>query len=399
MTNPIRYHSALDFHSYFYHQDVCQAIQNIDRFLDTEHEIHIFPEATIKHNQSPNGILLQSLQNQTILLPSMLRDPGCGFLLFKLIPTSAPVLSELAKKVLEFSHHLEQQTSSLAHNQILTGIFHDIDQYELMQLDPRCLAEDLNQISNSLELKISSDLHQLDLWGCLHTGSEYFALTIQQRFFTLLWQQCVKDGLASKEEILRTGLYGIRAHTDVADSYRQWIHAAMNFCVFKRTYLFELLKETLEKDGEYHLQLIHDHCHAGLFTVHHNNQSYFLQTRGVQIIDSKPQFYVLAGQRESRSYLLKTKHTTQNLPYIGHGTSYRVDKKLSYSFLLGKEQSDKSLQRLKKIWANTSLDKKSCLAYEYNIHLQQEYLSQFDVELVSLLPFVNYQGRHLRNQT
>lgn len=393
MTNPVRYHSDLDLHSYFYNQAVCLAIQNIDTFLDTPHEIHIFPEATIKNNQSPNGILLQSRQNQTILLPTILRDPGCGFLLFKLIPTAKSVLPKLAKKVLEWGHHLEQTPSSLAHTDLLKCI--ELD--ESMQIEVKHLAEDLHQITNSLELKINSNTEQSDIWGCLHTGSDYFPSLIQERFFTMFWQQCIRDGLASLDAILRTGLYGIRAHSTVGVSYRQWIQTAMNFCAFKRIYLFNLLKEALEREGDYQLELVHDRCHAGLFTVYHDNHPYDIQSRGVQMMDSKPQWYILAGQRESKSYLLKTKTTTRNLPFIGHGTSYRVDKKLNYSSLLGKQQADQSLQHLNKIWANTNLDKKRCLAYEYNISLHKAYLSQFDVELVSLLPFVNYQGPYLRD--
>lgn len=423
MITPIRYHSNPGLQDYFYDTAVCQSIQNIRAFLGSEHELHVFPEAAVKKNNAPNGILIQGLQNQTILLPSILRDPGCGFLIFSIDNVLEQQLPELATILLDVCQRLEKTLSNIPPEAIIDGVHCGVDP-QIMgsnktfcqsyfpcdpaplsgQLDVHMLAADLHQITNSLELKIKTDAEYpaldqgrpIEILGCLHTGSDYLPLAIQKYWFQPIVTQCVHEGLSSVEKIIEIGLYGLYDNSEQAYAYRQWIFAAMNFCLFKRAYLFGVLKNELEKRCHLELTLINDRCHAGLFETTLGDQKYWIQSRGVQLTEAEPQYYLMAGQRESRSYLIKTKHTTQCLPYLGHGTSYRVEEKMKYANLLGRQHVEDSIRQLAHIRANTPLKRHHCLAYEFNVLMQTNYLSQFDVALISLLPFVNYQGQYLR---
>ncbi len=417
MNNHITYHSSIDLYDYFYNKTLLNALRNMDAFVGSGHDIHVFSEATLKKNNYPNGVLMQSLQDQTVLLPALLRDPGCGFLVFMINDVCSQQLPELAEVVLRFCQKLEKSIPTLPRdtlsNALQYGVSHQpsktvshfaqkcfamADTGLIEQLDPTLLATDLHQITNSLELKITSQTNTTEsseVIGVLHSGSDYIPLAMQRYWFRTLVHHCVQDDLASIEDILDTSLYGIRDTSPIAPAYRQWVNAAMNFCLFKRGYIFNLLHQELTKHG-YQTLHISDRCHAGLFETTINNHRYWIQSRGVQVVDHQALPYVIAGQRESRSYLANPQNTDLQPAFLGHGTSYRVDKRLNYPDLLGEQHSRACIQQLNRIHANTRLDVKNCLAYEYNIVMQQNYLKNLDVDVRSLLPYVNYQGRYLR---
>ena len=67
-SHSLQIHSAANLANYFYDGKVQEAIRNIQQFLNPQHQLHLFPEATIKNNKLPNGILIKSPVNQTCLL-------------------------------------------------------------------------------------------------------------------------------------------------------------------------------------------------------------------------------------------------------------------------------------------------------------------------------------------
>jgi hypothetical protein len=401
-------HSEAKYHDYFYSRKVRERIDDLNHFLGKDHQLHFFPEATIKKNKLPNGLLIKSNVNQTLLMPGFLRDPGCGFLLFKIdkFPRSSTAL--LSRQLMQFCHHFEEKrfkNSDLIISSIANGVRkianQDLEQYSqpyfpmelecvYFDMDFSQLAEDLVKITNSIELKIVDDSENgsyVTLIGAIHTGSEYFPQKIQQHWFKPMID-CSLQHQFTNQALLEHGIFGLPDDMYIAQEYQQWVFAAMNFCIFKRWWIFNALRNFLKQKFDVHCSLINDLCHAGLFQEH----NHLFQSRGVQILNSSTGPFYVAGQRESVSILLN-KHA--NLPFVGHGTSY-VSTKRNYEKHIGSD-SEKYIQLMHNIHANTLLETRHCLAYNFNILMQKRHLESQGCIIRLLFPLFNYQGKYLRS--
>ena len=421
MASVRNYYSVPSLHQYFYSEDVEHIINDLGEFLGLPHQLHIFPDATIKKNKIPNGVLIKSKRQDTLLMPSILRDPGCGFLLFKLHSFPHNSISLISQSVLEFCNKLEQQVPKISdelaesliygvsninkHNNFFshTGFPIDLGAF-YTDLNIRELSADLSQITNTLELKIPTEGDCLkspknpdSLIGLIHTGSEYFPKIIIQEWFKIAAEHTYFNQLASVSQI-NQGLYGLPASGEFGYAYQQCLKSAMNYCLYKRWWIFNQLRDFLQSRMSIKVSLINDHIHAGLFEIIENETVHLIQTRGVQLLHDKNFPYLMAGQRESISYLISIdEQKSFHIPeYLCHGTSYQFNEQLDYVALLGVHASKFYNKQLDKIQANSTLEKDKCLAYNYNINIQKEYLTQFNLNFVSLTPLLNYHGRYLR---
>lgn len=402
-------HSHPQLNQYFYDARVQESVAELQRFLVGGHRVHLFPEATIKTNKLPNGILVESRVKQTMLMPSILRDPGCGFLLFGINQLSPSQLALIPGHIMAFCKQLEesipiQQDSLIEAMQFGTHFLNDaafcqVDLESIYyEIDLERLSADLGQITNTLELKtttVDGSCELTDLLGFIHTGSEYFPELIHSKWFPIAADYSYRKHLSSIDAI-NNGFYGLPDTLDEAWEYQQWILAAMNYCAFKRWWIFGQLKQYLGRHMVLEINLINDRCHAGLFTMEKHKKRYLLQSRGVQLIANDDKPYLVAGQRESLSYLLQKQAWNCPIDYLGHGTSYQTDDSYDYTSLLGVARSKQCLEQLKQIHANTPLELEKCLAYSFNAFVQKEHMEQFDLQGVALYPLVNYHGRYLR---
>ncbi|VEG91180.1 RtcB family protein [Legionella spiritensis] len=403
-------HSDKELENYFYSSPILYFIEQLKNVLPRQSAIHLFPEATLKSNKVPNGLLLNSLKNETLLMPALLRDPGCGFLLFKLFSVDKKKLKYLSQSLIEFCEILEDR--KLEHKQLLEEVmvhgvshlhvttskfandkFSVLLDYLFIDLSLDELCKDLSQITNSLEIKIpmeeqNSASSKVDLLGFIHTGSEYLPKVILEQWFQRAVGYTYGNNIANIEQI-NMGLYGFNDNSEEALEYQQCIYAAMNYCIYKRWLLFSELKKYLYHTHHIEIDMVSDRCHAGLFNNNINGSSYIIQTRGVQLAEkSGNNVFLMAGHKESVSYLFQGLKTN----YIGHGTSYAVDIKFNYEESLPYELK----YDLSSIMANTTLNSNNILPYNYNIEQQRKHLEGMYSTCTTLYPVFNYQGRYLR---
>lgn len=243
---------------YFYSPLLTKRIKEIYDFLPKHHEISVYPEATIKANGMPNGILIKSKAKDSILLPSLIRDPGCGFLLFKIKNVPKKLITPLCEKLLVFIKLFGEQPSNEKETILMSCLqgvswikeaapyFSDarfqVDKNSLyLDIDPDELSKDLRIITNSIELKIShNQFHKecnSELVGFIHTGSDYLPKYISRNWLLNSANQSFENNLSTEEQI-KNGCFGMKCGTVEANEYRQVISAAMNYCLYKRWWQF-----------------------------------------------------------------------------------------------------------------------------------------------------------------
>lgn len=402
-------HSHPYLEQYFYDDRVRETVTQLQRFLIANHHVHLFQEATIKNNKLPNGILIESSVNQTMLMPAILRDPGCGFILFRINQVSSSQLPLLSSHIMAFCKQLEKSTPSLQDflleamqygtSFLKTGQYFPVDLESIFyEIELDQLSADLSQITNSLEIRkidSSGSSEFIDLLGFIHSGSEYFPQLIHSKWFQIAADYSYRNKWSSIDDI-NNGFYGIPDTLDEAREYQQWILAAMNYCSFKRSWLCEQLQQYLQEHMQIEVSLVNDRCHAGLFLVEKDNKEYFLQSRGVQLVKNDQSPYLIAGQRESVSWLVQNKKDNYPFDYLGHGISYQSDDSRDYKQLLGESLSGECIHHLHQICANTPLESEKCLAYTFNALVQKNYLNASNLQWHTLYPWVNYHGRYLR---
>ena len=100
--NQMIFHSEYKMHNYYYSSCIDEIGIKLGKLLAKSDKIHVFPDATLKSNNFPNGIAIYSLLNETTLIPSLLRDPGCGFLTFKIHTYNPDNAEPLKSALLQF---------------------------------------------------------------------------------------------------------------------------------------------------------------------------------------------------------------------------------------------------------------------------------------------------------
>ena len=138
------------------------------------------------------------------------------------------------------------------------------------------LSADLSQITNSLEIKkidSNGSFDANDLLRFIHSGSEYFPQLIHSKWFQITGDYSYRNKLSSIDDI-NNGFYGIPDTLDEAKEYQQWIFAAMNYCSFKRWWIYEQLKQCLREHVQMDITLLNDRCHAGLFRVEKDGKAF-----------------------------------------------------------------------------------------------------------------------------
>ena len=407
MTKKIRIHVAEGMQSYFFSKNLQNLINGLSHFLGSSAEINLFSEATLKTNKMPNGILIKSDPHDGILLPALLRDPGCGFLLFKICNVPLSEIKQVCHEILTHCQDLESAPckEKIDFMEVVEhGISHlpieqerfsnkkftvDIDSlYSEITLEE--LSADINQVSNTVEVKVPNAQcdqqtgETVDLFGFIHSGSIPFPRTIYEEYVDEAMDYSFRNNLADIDSIGR-GFYGFPINSDEGYEFMQSVFAAMNYCIYKRWHFFSKLEMRLSQRFNLEMVIINDRCHAGLFKQEKDGKSYFLQSRGVQLSDPENPITLIAGQKESVSFLLNNCPA----PFIGHGTSYVISPQMIYSQPELKEYDF----AVDEIVSNVSHDQEKMRPYNFNI-LQQ--VNRLESEAIPLYPLLNYHGRYLR---
>ncbi len=435
--NNVIYHSELEMNNYYYSSRIDEVGMKLSKLLTQNEKIHFFPDATLKSNKFPNGIAIYSPFHEATLIPFLLRDPGCGFLIFKIHTNDVDYDEVLKSKLHEFGVKLETNKFDVLHPHLeIKSFLESIIYYGLREIDLSCrdrfdktqfaldqscinisdddfasLYNELNNITNTIEIKKIIDFnipHHLknnflksgDIIGFIHSGTDLFPKIIDQLFFQKIADYSYLNGMATVEEI-NSGLYGVPLANEIGYAHYQWVKAAMNYCLYKRWSLFNVFAKFIKHNLNLEVEMLNDRIHAGAFQKKINGQEMLIQTRGVQEFSNSNEknknYYLLAGQRETISFILTPNTKIQDSIDIGHGTSYAIDNSYNYTQLLGEENAQAYVSMCDKISSNTNLQKQTCLAHTYNIISQLKYLidQNYCSSVSCLMPLANYMGKSL----
>ena len=416
------YLSAAEDHSYFFDSELQGVVNDFERALaGKSHHLWLFPDATLKSNRIPTGMAYLAPESEAILFPHLLRDPGCGFLSFRVNLDYIPdanwrhVVGECLNSWLR-----ERKSASINITEALysgMSIFDmpgaypvDREQVQLTAAEQQALENDLLHVTNSVEIRQIAEcqdpiaLRQMALGaetlvGFIHSGSRAFPQILHQRFTAEIADYAKQQSLFTDDQIKR-GIYGIPLTSALGQRYRHWIHAAMNYCQVNRYLIYLKLKAFMAEKFDAQLELLNDTVHAGLVAVNYQQQSLWAQIRGVQTAPSygESELGIIAGQRETMATLVAP--GVNRAEYAGlysHGASYQYQSDHDYASEFSAQQRDDLINAAKTAYCNADSKRDTCLAYSDNLLRAVKHFN--DIGLVKpiayLKPYITLQSSWL----
>jgi len=440
----LKYHASKQHREYYFDPKLQAIMAEVEAlYPDTNAaNIHVYPDAMFKPNGTPNGIAIETNPNNTLLMPSVLRDPGCGFCCFKLNFKQSPPRNWQQHGGGLLNKYLNSNAAAncaMVTRKIRSTAMQDILHYGLeaidiskenlalfsntqFNVDPSIvkltknelsiLESDLCDLTNNLEIRSikqifqSKDLQQAgitpnDLIGFIHSGSHEFPGILMRRFL-----QPTGDLAHFQKAIpvakIQQGLFGIPLLTDLGQEYHAWLNAAMNYALVSRYGIFLAVQEFYQKHFSATVELINDRIHAGIFTLNSNKNKIIRCLRGVQEIipqtnNHKLNLGLLAGHRETPAYLV-TSGNNQDRNYVfSHGSNAKIEPNHYYS--------DRYLPDIphlqtvvKQAYYNTTPDLSACLPLTYNSTMALKYFSHESIikPVAMLYPEINVFGHFMR---
>jgi hypothetical protein len=405
---------------HFFTDELQRSVLGLSNALNGKGDIKIFTDAMMKGNGLPNGIAVTAPYSETMLFPFLLRDPGCGFLLFKVNgvdQTQSDWTQQIGTALNDFVNHelltgetrkkiianlclkdilfagLASVTDRVENDQCFSDLKFSVDHdfVELENDEQQLLVDDLLNLTNTLEIR-STDSANKDLIGFIHSGCHIFPRILVKKFTAILANFAYEHQLFSLEQI-KQGHFGVPINTTLGYQYYQWLKAAMNYALVNRYLLYREIKKFLKEQFNVELTLINDVPHAGIFSTVKNSTEYTVSTRGVQLM-SPSQWHLVAGQKESIALLLTAGPRADQHDYLmQHGTSYQIAE-ITNDFLTTKS-SDAYFEAAQNAYYNTDFNIENCSPYAFNILKTFQYHADIGLaDLVSvLMPAINIHGK------
>lgn len=433
--------------SAFYPADLLNAAQKTEAlFLHPDQvDISLYPDAMFKANGTPNGLLIRSAPEDTLLIPTLLRDPGCGFACFRLSMHTSPdkgwshQVGQALDQAINYSerglgalrsllkmrhltlnnilvHGLEALDLPNAEKARFSHLCFDVDEQWIQydQKTQRILEDDLGHLTNTVEIRRVSEVRdscvlgayemsQDDYVGFVHSGCHAFPKILAEQFLQPIYEYAYVHGIAIVE-LIQQGVFGVPLNTDLGRRYYAWLKAAMNYALVSRYALYRRVANCLSGWlPDCAVQLISDRVHAGVWEEILDQKTVICSSRGVQSIvpqqyPDHPPIGLLAGERETAAALVSIAASeSTNTQYFSHGIHGRV----SPDFCAGDfDQSVRDSIELvaRQAYYNSTPNFSDCLPMTYNL---QQALSCFEsmniVTPVALLePVINIFGHPLQ---
>ena len=433
----VKYYANYQQFNHFFTDKLCACVNRMAEKLDPSSQISVYPDATLKTNKLPTGVACISEPSETILLPQLLRDPGCGFLTFKIEFTTQPnsnwqqEAGQLLEKLVndetvskesytlsneKLREALEQglYALNLSNTEMLPFInrMFPVDSYLFNTTDAEieAMQTEFLAITNTVEIRKPYKLIQTEILennqidencfiGFIHTGSHVFPRILTERFFYNIAEYSDLNHLFTIEEI-NDGLFGVHYETALGREFYAWINAAMNYALVSRYYAYKRIKDALENTFDCKLTIISDNVHAGVFEK--NNKIY--SVRGVQSLTNPhtetPIISLLAGQRETIAALVVAgTHSAKHHDFYAHGTGNHILENYNYENNFSKEEAHNYMHFAKNTFYNSEPDYASCLAYTSHLLSSLEYFNQINLAkpIALLSPFINIQSEWLKS--
>lgn len=425
---------------FFFTNDLTDVVKSLSEALDKETHIQVFPDAMVKPNGLPTGTIISSSPGNAILFPLLLRDPGCGYLTFKLkftekvnsdwYQTAGRLLDELVNKKLP-PHQPNHQSLNISEI-IERGIEamnvepSDLDRFADRQfpVDPTVvkptqketdiLVQSFKELTNTVEIRTiieakgnqslaKYNLGNEDFIGFIHSGSDIFPQLLAERFVYRILEYADQNHLFPVDK-MKKGIFGIPLNTPLGGEYAEWLYAAMNYAVTGRYSLYLDIKQQLEAQFPCQLTLLNDNTHAGLFKKNINGKTIVKSSRGVQQMSSNSlnnpygDLNLLAGQRETIAALVIPGKQAQGFDnLLAHGTSYHIQTNYDYAQNFTEKDINKYQNFAEGAFYNSQPKYEECLPYTYNLLASLEYMEQIGLaRTVALLaPMVNIRSKKL----
>ena len=434
----LQYFSETKDYRFFFTDYLQNKVSRLHEALGTSIKLGLYPDAVLKSNGLPTGIACIAKTEDAMLLPLILRDPGCGYLTFKLDFYAAieenwhlSVGSSLAEIIQAVGSPLKKALiKNIDLNEVITkglaalnltsaemAFFSNpsfdigADKLALSAEETRLLTEELVSVTNTVEIRTvqaiqdrtiakSYSIKQNDCIGFIHTGSEFFPQILGKRFVAKIAKYAEKNGFFSFEEIL-SGIFGVPLNTSLGQEYALWLKAAMNYAVVNRYLVYQLLKQFLETQLPCRVSLINDNMHAGLFSKKMNNKAISYATRGVQNIFKAGTAYsplsltLLAGQRETIAALITGGENADEYGnLISHGTGCHIRPYYDYAAHFTTAELDHYLALAKKTFYNTTPNFSEAIPFTFNLLNSLEYFQKIKLArlIAHLAPLINIQS-------
>lgn len=400
----IKYFAREEQFPFFFSEHLSSVVNTFSNRLGDNTQVWVYPDATVKPNGLPTGTVCFSTPQNTMLMPFILRDPGCGYLTFKI---------ELTESLTNNWHHATGQlleelinnTEFRAKNfPILNRVADDLlTQVQFTAEEKELLQKDFMEVTNTVEIrsiletKQDIGLSNNDLIGFVHTGSHIFPRILADRFVYDICEYADQNKLFSLDDI-KQGMVGVPFNSTLGQEYYQWLQAAMNHAVNSRQAIYQAIKKTLETTLPCKVTMLQDTTHAGIFTKKTNDNDIIYTTRGVQDISNG--LNLLAGHRETIAALVMPDVRANDYHnFFAHGTACRIRDNHDYTTHFQQDEIEYYTQLAHNTFYNSNPQYNECLPYTYNLLASLEYFEQIKLAKTAALlgPLINIQSEWLKN--
>lgn len=413
----------------FITRNILQIAQVLLAGLGDESTVYIFPDATYEGWGIPSGLLIRAPQSQALLSPTFLRDPGSGFLLFKVSTNSSfdlrRAMCQLAN-ALDSTGRLPPLRFPLSVNEIekvltggLTAVpprlmsltegaftafqslgfqINDMSRLPLEILQE--LAASLGSVSNTLEFKgiqqpadaallDALGLTTRDVIGLIHTGSGPMERYLELAYGYAVAEKCVEEGHFALDAIEK-GLYATSLESLLGAAYASDIQVAINYALVNRLACYYSVCSVLTDLGA-EVTLLSDVLHCGI-----EDGPVVDIFRGVQRVEplSARRPALIAGHRETISTLVVGQHDA-DIEFASHGTSWNQYAEVNeYAGQLDSLDAGYFLQLARSGFYNSLPEWQLYQRYTYNHRKTIEMLEEFGLvtPVATLRPIGNLRS-------
>jgi hypothetical protein len=428
----ITYLRDVSDHSRFYSQDLVDQLSLLKNETAITGQLLVYPDAHFEGWGIPTGLFFLTSKQDALLLPTFLRDPGCGFLVFQVTFLSAPpsnwqmeigaYLDAVIRKeyvslppchptMKPFRDNFFACSTLFSLEQLYSAeSFHAaLEKQGLTDItEDECYAvwRSLGAVTNGIELRtcepcktlVKNDIDASNgMIGFVHCGSTSFPKILEDRFAFRCAEFALDSRLFSYQAVEK-GIFGVPFLSSLGEEYARWLRAAARVATFNRSIVFQSIKQHLELALPCCVSELSNVSHCG-FEVDRNGDLRLY--RGVQPMAGPelggrqrwPLTFV-AGHRETTAALvLSGDNSAHYSNMISHGTSW-VDHDGAWKANRWSLSLETSRRRAVSAYYNTKPDFDKVIPYTLNL---LDALALFEsigiAQTVSLCqPLINIQG-------
>jgi len=245
-----------------YDQNAVSRIGRLSAILGDRIEVVLFPDAADENWGIPTGVLMRAQAENALLFPTMLRDPGCGFLVFWLeCEEFQEIKRDLCQRLADWAETFQDREAGM--NCLLRlDLPFEADEKEL-------IADGFGAIINTLEIRSvydssSKELVNGDLIGFIHGGCEGFVEVLERRFGLPAANYTLEKALFP-DAAVEQGFFAFPYLSGQGQEYINWLKAGMELSIQARKCAFDALTNVISAfNAKVKLRYLWDRIHSGI---------------------------------------------------------------------------------------------------------------------------------------